>query len=840
MLSGRLGRPLWSLAALAAVLPLAAAAALPAAAVPAAAATPGDDGWQPKTPPLSTPWTSQVGPGNALPEYPRPQLTRPNWQNLNGVWQFASAAAGETPPFGQELAERILVPYPVESALSGIMRHEERMWYRRTFTVPANWQVGKSDRLLLHFGAVDYEATVYVNGVQVAHHLGGYDAFTVDITDALRGSGPQELVVGVYDPTDSGGQPIGKQRNNPGGIFYTPTSGIWQTVWLEPVPPSYVDSLDMTPDLPASALRLTVNASNAEGDTVVATAYDGNKRVGSAAGPAGAQLSVPVPNAKLWSPDSPFLYNLTVRLMQGAKTVDQVGSYFGMRSVGMAKGADGRPRLILNGKPIFAMATLDQGFWPDGIYTAPTDDALKFDLQQQKALGFNAVRKHIKVEPARWYYWADKLGLLVWQDMPAMNIAPPTADAQAEFTRELHTMIEQHISDPSIIGWIPFNEGWGEFDPAGVAAEVKSWDPSRLVDADSGVNCCGSFPDSGEGDVYDNHTYVGPGAPPQQASRIAIDGEYGGLGLEVPGHLWPGTPQAYEMEPDSATLTQRYVELGHRLLQVQNTCGISGGIYTQITDVENEVNGLFTYDRKVEKVDGAQVRNVNLAVERNAQAAFDGTTAPVYPPGQTDPVGTWPLDEGSGTVARDTSGAGHDLTLTGGPIWVPGESGTALQFDGTSQYGQTSGPVLDTTGNFSVAAWVKLDSTGHFATAVSQDGSSASAFFLQYSAADNRWAFSTVEGRALSDTAPVTGQWYHLVGVHDAGKGTYTLYVNGQPQATVLNQCLGDPSSGPLAVGRGLFGGAKTDYWPGTIDQVHIWDRALSAAEVAALYQSGT
>jgi hypothetical protein len=233
------------------------------------------------------------------------------------------------------------------------------------------------------------------------------------------------------------------------------------------------------------------------------------------------------------------------------------------------------------------------------------------------------------------------------------------------------------------------------------------------------------------------------------------------------------------------------------------------------------------------------VRNANLAVERNAQAAFDGTTAPVYPPGQTDPVGTWPLDEGSGTVARDTSGAGHDLTLTGGPAWVPGESGTALQFNGTSQYGQASGPVVDTTGNFSVAAWVKLDSTGHFATAVSQDGSSASAFFLQYSAADNRWAFSTVEGRALSDTAPVTSQWYHLAGVHDANRGTYTLYVNGQPQAKVLNQCLGDPSSGPLAVGRGFFGGNKTDYWPGTIDQVHIWNRALSAADVAALYQSG-
>jgi len=631
-------RPLAALAAAAAALPFA-AAAVPASAPTAAAPAPGNGGWRPKTPPLSTPWTDQVGPANALPDYPRPQLTRPRWQNLNGVWQFAPATAGETPPIGQDLAERILVPYPVESALSGIMRHEERMWYRRTFTVPENWQAGKGGRLLLHFGAVDYQATVYVNGAQVAHHRGGYGAFTADITGALRGSGAQDLVVGVYDPTDAGGQPTGKQRNNPGGIFYTPASGIWQTVWLEPVPPAHVDSLSMIPDLPASALQLSVNASNAEGDTVVATAYDGNKRVGMVTGPPGAQLNVPVPKPKLWSPDSPFLYRLTVRIVRRATTVDQVGSYFGMRSVGMAQGADGRPRLVLNGTPIFAMATLDQGFWPDGVYTAPTDDALKFDLQRHKALGFNAVRKHVKVEPARWYYWADTLGLLVWQDMPAMKIAPPTADAQAEFTRELRTMIEQHAGDPSVIGWIPFNEGWGEFDPAGIAAEVKSWDPSRLVDADSGVNCCYSLPDSGEGDVYDNHAYVGPGAPPSQASRIAIDGEYGGLGLEVPGHLWPGNPQAYEMEPDSAALTRRYVELGGKLLQVQNACGISGGIYTQITDVENEVNGLFTYDRRVEKVDGAQVRDANLAVERNAQAAFDGRTAPVCaaPPSKGGP-----------------------------------------------------------------------------------------------------------------------------------------------------------------------------------------------------------
>jgi Concanavalin A-like lectin/glucanases superfamily/Glycosyl hydrolases family 2, sugar binding domain/Glycosyl hydrolases family 2 len=804
----------------------------------AATAQQGGDGWQRKTPPLSTPWTMQVGPDNALPEYPRPQLTRGQWQNLNGVWQFASATAGETPPFGQDLAERILVPYPVESALSGIRRHEQRMWYRRTLTVPASWRVGSGQRLMLNFGAVDYDATVYINGVQVAHHLGGYNAFSVDVTDALRAGGPQELLVGVYDPTDAGGQPIGKQRNNPGGIFYTSTSGIWQTVWMEPVSATHVTSVDMTPDLGTDTLHLTVNASG--NGTVTATAIDGAKPVGTVTGSANTSLALPVPNAKLWSPERPFLYNLQVVLRPNdpGAPLDDVGSYFGMRSVGAARGADGRPRLVLNGKPIFAMATLDQGFWPDGIYTAPTDAALRFDLQQHKALGFNAVRKHIKVEPARWYYWADRLGLLVWQDMPAMNLVPPSAAAQAEYLAELHATIEQHKSETSIIGWIPFNEGWGEFDPVGVAAQVKAWDPSRLVDADSGVNCCLSFPDSGEGNVYDDHTYVGPGAPPFQTNRIAIDGEYGGLGLEVPGHLWPGTPQAYEMEPDSATLTRRYVELAQKLLRVQNACAVSGGIYTQITDVENEVNGLLTYDRQVEKMGGAQVRNANLALERNAQAAFDGTNAPVYPPGQTDPVGTWTLDEGSGAIAHDSADS-HDLSLVGAATWVPGESGTALQFDGSSQYAQASGPILDTAGNFSVAAWVKLDSTGHFATAVSQDGASASAFFLQYSAADNRWAFSTVEGRALSDAPPTLGQWTHLVGVHDANSGTYTLYVNGQGQAKVLDQCLGDGSSGPLAVGRGFFGGNKTDFFPGTVDQAHVWNRALSAADVTALYQSG-
>ncbi|MFL6076133.1 MAG: glycoside hydrolase family 2 protein, partial [Mycobacteriales bacterium] len=373
MSPARLARRLLTLAAASLALP-----ALVAVAAPARAD--GTGGWTPKTPPLTTPWTSKVT-THPLPEYPRPQLTRPRWQNLNGVWQFAAATgADQPPPVGRDLAERILVPYPVESALSGIMRHEQRMWYRRTFTVPPSWRVGTgADRLLLHFGAVDHQATIWVNGVQVGSHQGGYDAFTVDVTAALHGHGPQELVVGAYDPTDGGDQPVGKQRNDPGGIFYTPTSGIWQTVWMEPTPALHIDRLDTTPDLVTNTLRLTVQASGAAGAgaTVEATASAGGHVVGRATGRPGAEIRVPVPHATLWSPDHPFLYDLTVRLRSDRGT-DQVGSYFGMRSIGLATGRDGMLRPVLNGRFVFQVGTLDQGFWPDGIYTAPTDDALRF------------------------------------------------------------------------------------------------------------------------------------------------------------------------------------------------------------------------------------------------------------------------------------------------------------------------------------------------------------------------------------------------------------------------------------------------------------------------------
>lgn len=804
------------------------APALPAAAEPV---------WQPKTPPLTTPWTHLVGPNNALPEYPRPQLTRPDWKNLNGVWEFAGAAAGEAPPVGRSLAERILVPYPVESALSGIMRTEERMWYRRSFDVPSRWL---TDRVVLNFGAVDYDTRVWVNGKQVTTHRGGYDSFSVDITAALKPRGQQEIIVGVEDLTDKTWQPVGKQRQIPDrGIFYTATSGIWQTVWLEPVQARHITKLDMAPRLADSTLRLTAR-STIEG-TVEAVAYDKGRIVGRVRGPANQELALTVPNPKLWSPDSPFLYDLKVSLIDRNEVVDRVGSYFGMREIGTAPGADGKLRMTLNGRILFHMSTLDQGFWPDGIHTAPTDAALRFDLEQHKVLGFNTVRKHIKVEPDRWYYHADKLGLLVWQDMPAMKTSNelPPPDARAEFERQLHRMVDQHKSWTSIVVWVPFNEGWGEWareDTGRIADAVKAQDPSRLVNAHSGVNCCASKGDSGRGDIIDHHAYVGPATPTPAGTRVSADGEHGGFGLEVTDHMWFGDGHAYEMTPDSATLTRRYVENQRDVLTSAQRCGISGAIYTQITDVEHEVNGFFTYDRQVKKMDFAQVKEINEQIIRGADGTGGNVTPPPGTPGQNG-IAYYPFSEGTGTTTADEAGD-HDGTLVNGPTWTTGTSGNALQFNNNA-YVDTGASLVDTTrNNYTVAAWVRMDALGGFQTAVSQDGDVHSGYFLQYSGADNRFAFSFVGVRALAPTPPVPGQWYHLVGVRDAAAGTLKLYVNGTTAGSA-SACVAASATGHTVIGRAKYNGGQVDFWRGAIDQVHVYDRALTDAEVTELYSSG-
>ncbi|MDX3853479.1 LamG-like jellyroll fold domain-containing protein [Streptomyces sp. AK02-01A] len=783
---------------------------------------------------LTTPWGDRLDRDRPLPEYPRPQQVRKEWKNLNGPWEFAAAAEGERPVFGAKLGERITVPFPVESQLSGLERHEDHMFYRKLVTVPGNWSVGKGHdggrRLKLNFGAVDYQARVWVNGVRVADHTGGYTGFGADITDALRGSGPQEIVVAVTDVTGPD-QPKGKQSRNPGGIVYTESSGIWQTVWLEPVAPVSIDTLTTTPDIGAHALALTVNSTTASpGARIKAVARDkSGDIVGTVSGPANRELSLPVRNQRLWTPDTPYLYDLDVTLTDGRST-DTVGSYFGMRSLGIEK-VGGYQKLVLNGKPFFSLAMLDQGFWPDGLYTQPSDAALAFDLKAQKDLGFNAVRKHIKVESPRWYYHADRLGLLVWQDFVSSDITDERG-RQAFLSQGQEAMRQLHNA-PSIGGWIVFNEGWGEWDRAEtgrIAESVKAADPSRVVNAHSGVNCCSSKGDSGKGEIIDHHDYLNNDAPFPDDLRAAMDGEHGGFTLRTPGHMWPGAPAAiYSGVADKAALTATYVDNTRTYYLAAAAAELSGSVYTQVTDLENELNGLWTYDRREIKVDARAVRRINQQVIAAGAAA-----------GERDALrggGDWALDEGKGTTARDSGPNHSDLTLTEGTAWTPGVRGSALKFNGQGQYAETRGPVVDTTKDYTVSAWVSLDELpGNYATAVSQDGRRVeNPFYLQYG--QGAFAFSTPGGhRARLETIPERGQWYHLVGVREADR--LTLYVDGELAATA-DAGPADVSTGPLSVGRAQYDRQKGDYWNGAVDQVRVYDKALTAGEVTALYDGG-
>lgn len=574
----------------------------------------------PKTPPMTTPWTAAATAaiGSPLPDYPRPQMTRSEWQSLNGEWEFGNAAAGQSPPVNQTLGERVNVPYPIESALSGIQRHQDRMWYRRTFTVPTTWN---GRRTILNFGAVDQQATVYINGANFGTHNGGYDGFQHDITGSVR-AGSNEIIVGVFDPTDAGTGAVGKQRNSPGGIMYTPTSGIWQTVWIEPANFARITRLDMTPDVPGQALNVVVRGAGIGGQGVQVTAFlpNGGASVGSGTGTIDGNIRVAVPNPHLWNPEDPFLYDVRVTLT-GTGGGDAVSGYFGMRSIGLAS-INGVTRIALNGNFVFQTGMLDQGFWPDGLYTAPTDDALKFDIQKQKDFGFNMIRKHIKVEPARWFYWADRLGMLVWQDMPAMANVPPVGAPRTQWELEFREMVDEHRSSPAVIMWVDQNEGWGQYDQARIATLVKSWDPSRLVNNMSGVNCCGAV-DGGNGDVKDWHYYVGPESPGSSA-RAAVLGEYGGLSIRIAGHEWsPGNGFGYEDQPNTTALTNRYLGLVKSTKGLMVYKGLNAAVYTEPTDVENEVNGFMTYDRQIIKVDQNAVRAANLdliAASRNLGA----------------------------------------------------------------------------------------------------------------------------------------------------------------------------------------------------------------------------
>ena len=547
--------------------------------------------WQPAAGPLKTRWAKDVTPDHVLPEYPRPQMVRKDWLNLNGLWDIK---------LGDGTESKILVPFAIESALSGVMKHVDRVTYRRSFEIPKGWS---GQQVLLHFGAVDWECKVTLNGKELGVHRGGYDAFSYNITDALKPEGAQEITVEVFDPTDLGGQPRGKQKLKPGSIMYTATTGIWQTVWLEPVAPTHIESLKIIPDVDQGCARIKVAAFAGKDDGNLQASvevFDGPTKIGEARGWAAEELVVKIPGAKLWSPETPFLYDLKITSSGQRKSpqVDSVTSYFGMRKIALGKDNKGVTRMMLNGKPVFQVGPLDQGFWPDGIYTAPTDEALRFDIAETKRLGFNTTRKHVKVEPDRWYYWCDKLGLLVWQDMPCGNsyTDKPQPIDKPQFKSELVNMVKNLWNHPSIIMWVVFNENQGQHDTEALVAEVKALDPSRLVNNASGND------DKNCGDVIDKHTYPGPESPKPEDNRAAVLGEFGGLGLPVDGHTWTKKTWGYEGTKNIKDLTSAYEKLLGKAWELNSTAGLSAVIYTQFTDVETECNGLLTYDREINKV----------------------------------------------------------------------------------------------------------------------------------------------------------------------------------------------------------------------------------------------
>lgn len=592
--------------------------------------------WEKKTAPLMTKWAELVSPENALPEYPRPQLVREKWLNLNGVWEFegveginkripsydwkgADESIFKDIKSGKKLSGEILVPFPAESALSGAMKHYEYLKYRREFEIPQDW---KGKDVKLNFGAVDFMCDVYINGKLAGSHQGGYDAFSFNISKLLK-SGKNEIIVSVYDPTDNGINPVGKQRIEPEGYWYTPCSGIWQTVWLEPVSKGSIDSLKLIPSVKNGYLSITANAEEIL-QQIEVEAYDGDKKVAKASGVANKEIKLEIPNAKLWSPDSPFLYDLKIKVKKFGKTIDEVDSYFGMREIGK-KVINGITRPTINGEFIFQIGTLDQGYWPDGNLTAPTDEALKSDIQNHKDLGFNLIRKHIKVEPARWFYWCDKIGMLVWQDMPNSHTHSvlikegkkevkresfrPNEEERKIFENYAKEIIDEHISHPCIITWILFNEGWSMYgkreDIKRFSDKISAYDPSRFVNDSSGLPN-----EHVSGDVYDLHIYQGPSAGVLESNTFAALGEFGGVGLNVKGHNWfdRGSWAYGEMNKTNEDLTKRYLQMQNELYSLMYHPGLSASMYTQISDVEGETNGLYTYDRKVLKMDAKKIK----------------------------------------------------------------------------------------------------------------------------------------------------------------------------------------------------------------------------------------
>ncbi|MEL6651798.1 MAG: sugar-binding domain-containing protein, partial [Bacteroidota bacterium] len=498
--------------------------------------------WQIQPAPLMSPWAEQVDPSAVLSEYPRPMMSRPDWQSLNGIWAFGEASKGAPLPIKGKIPEEILVPFAWESALSGIRRQlkSQRAFYRRSFEISEDWE-GK--RVLLHFGAVDWEASVYLNGRCVGMHQGGYDAFSFEITDYLTEKGEQQLIVEVYDPGNDEAIAVGKQNNDrfadPQRYAYAPVSGIWQSVWLEAVPEHYITDLHTVPHLFEERLSLTANTSpRLPANTKIrAEILSEAKVIPSKEGLPNREWFIDLPDPQAWSPENPFLYDLRLSLVsESGQVFDEVGSYFGMRDLSLIK-QGGLQQLALNGKFLFQMGPLDQGYWPDGLYTAPSDEALRWEVEQMKKWGFNMVRKHIKIEPQRWYYWCDKLGLLVWQDMPSTFQRRSEAEKE-QFELELGRMLRTHWNHPSIVNWIVFNEHWGLYEPIRLTEWVMAMDPSRWVTGNSGIDAGKPDIDYVVGHIKDNHSYRPPSVPFANSQRAVVNGEYGAIGYKIPAHIW--------------------------------------------------------------------------------------------------------------------------------------------------------------------------------------------------------------------------------------------------------------------------------------------------------------
>ncbi len=576
-------------------------------------------GWAPVGDRIMTQWGENLDPSEVLPEYPRPQMVRGEWMNLNGLWEYAITPAEAEP---DKMDGNILVPFAVESALSGVGRavgENEALWYEREFIVPEEWA---GQRVQLNFGAVDWKAEVYVDGAFVGEHTGGYAPFSFDVTDMLAKGKKHSLKVKVTDRTDKWFQPRGKQVSQPEGIWYTAVTGIWQTVWMEPVPASHIDSYYAVADIDEGTLAVTVDAALEDGDVVEVVLLADGAPVAKAEG---REVTLAVPEMRLWSPSDPYLYDLEIKVLRDGVAVDFVKGYTAMRKISYAADKDGHKRMLLNNEPLFQYGPLDQGWWPDGLYTAPSDEALAFDIEKTKEMGFNMIRKHVKVEPARWYWHCDRLGMLVWQDMPSIadnstNVwdnrtyengtdTPVPDDAKANYYKEWGEIMSAFKVFPCIVTWVPFNEAWGQFDTEEVVKFTRAQDPTRLINYASGGNFVKC-----SGDILDLHNYPHPEMYLYDKDYINVLGEYGGIGWPVEGHLWqPDRNWGYVQFKSADEVLDTYEKYADMLIDLIDD-GFAGAIYTQTTDVEIEVNGLMTYDRKVVKLDIERLSAINRKV----------------------------------------------------------------------------------------------------------------------------------------------------------------------------------------------------------------------------------